>query len=321
MNLAPIVLSTSIALAVAAAILGVAMIVRARAARRTRGRLQEISRSDAQPGPGVQQEIARDTQLTSLPALLRDQPLVGRLQQLLEQGDMNIRIGPFLGLMLILALVGGIAAAQISGSALTALIGAPFAGSIPVWFAVRKKAKRLAAFEKNFPDALDILTSALRAGLAFSGAIQVVSEESPDPVAKEFGTVFEENRLGLDMKEALRNLALRVDSAELRMFVTAVILQRETGGNLTEILDMTAHVIRDRFRILGEVRALTAQQRFSGIILSLLPIAMAGVLLVTAPDYMAVLIKDPWGPYLIGGALALQLIGYLAIRWIVAIKV
>ncbi len=224
-------------------------------------------------------------------------------------------------MMLILALFGALLAAHVSGWAPAAPIGALGAGSIPVFVAAHKKRKRLAAFEKNFADSLDILTAALRAGLAFSAAVQVVAEESPEPVSKEFSLVFEENRLGLDMKEALRNLAQRVDCPELRMFVTAVILQRETGGNLAEILDGTAAVIRDRFRILGEVRALTSQQRFSGAILSILPIVMACLLLITAPDYMLVLIKDPWGPYLIGGAITLQIIGYLVIKRIVAIKV
>ena len=157
--------------------------------------------------------------------------------------------------------------------------------------------------------------------MAFSGAIQVVAEETPSPVCKEFMIVFEENRLGLDMKEALRHLADRVDCSELRMFVTAVILQRETGGNLSEILEKTADIIRDRFRILGEVRAMTAQQRLSGLIMSLLPVGMAALFSVMAPDSMMEMIRDPLGPYIIGGALALQLIGFLIIRKIVDIKV
>ena len=324
MNLTLIGLSTAFALAVAALLGGVTYVMRAGNARRTRQRLEAISSEKVRIQDDAQR-IVRDTQLTSLPApidaLLRRQPLVRRLKELLAGGDLSISVGRFLALMAFLALFGGVIAAHVAHWAPAALIGAPAMGSIPVFVAVRKKRRRVAAFEKNFADSLDILTSALRAGLAFSAAVQVVAEESPEPVSKEFGLMFEENRLGLDMKEALRHLALRVDCAELRMFVTAVILQRETGGNLAEILDGTAAVIRDRFRILGEVRALTAQQRFSGLILSILPIVMAGLLLVTAPDYMRVLIEDPWGPYLIGGALTLQLIGYLAIKKIVAIKV
>jgi tight adherence protein B len=324
MNHAPLLLAIGIALAVAAAVVGISLLLRARGMRRARQRLQEISGGTAQVAV-ESQRIARDSQLTSLPApldsLLSRQPFVRRLNDLLAQSNMTISFGKFLALIAILAFFGGVIAVGIADWAPAALIGVPCGGSIPVFVAAHKKRRRLAAFEKNFADALDILTSALRAGLAFSAAVQVVAEESPEPVSTEFSLVFEENRLGLDMREALRNLARRVDCPELRMFVTAVILQRETGGNLAEILDGTAAVIRDRFRILGEVRALTAQQRFSGLILSVLPLVMAALLLVTAPDYMRVLVTDPWGPYLIGGALALQLVGYLAIKRIVAIKV
>lgn len=320
----PLVLALGFALAVVAAVGGVVLVLRGRASRRTRLRLQEISTAStvAETDP---HGISREGQLTSLPApldaFLARQPIIRRLKHLLAQGDLSISLGKFLMMVLILAFFGGIIAVQISGWEPSALLGAPIGGSIPILVAIRKKRQRLAAFEKNFADALDILTAALRAGLAFSGAIQVVAEESPEPVSKEFSLVFEENRLGLDMKEALRNLAQRIDCPELRMFVTAVILQRETGGNLAEILDGAAAVIRDRFRILGEVRALTSQQRFSGTILSILPVVMAGFLLITAPDYMVTLVKDPWGPYLILGALTLQVVGYLLIKRIVAIKV
>jgi len=324
MNRVPLLFAVGVALAVGVAVVGIALLLRARGWRRARQRLQEIS-VDKVPVEAASQPIVRDLQLTSLPAPLDDllsrQPPIRRLKKLLAQGDMSISVGKFLLWMAILALLGAVIAARIADWAPAALIGAPCGGSIPVFIAVHKKRRRLAAFEKNFADSLDILTAALRAGLAFSAAVQVVAEESPAPVSSEFSLVFEENRLGLDMKLALRNLAQRVDCAELRMFVTAVILQRETGGNLAEILDGTAAVIRDRFRILGEVRALTAQQRFSGLILSVLPLVMASLLLVTAPDYMRVLIQDPWGPYLIAGALALQLVGYLTIKRIVAIKV
>jgi len=324
MHALPLLLAFGVAFAVAAAVGGIVLLLRAGASRRTRQRLHEIS-SDPGTGKATSIGVPYEGQLTASPAPIEEflarLPGIRQLKLLLAQGDLSMSLEKFLAVMLILAFFGGVIAVQMSGWAPSALIGAPGAGSIPVFVALRKKRQRLAAFEKNFADSLDILTAALRAGLAFSAAVQVVAEESPEPVCKEFSIVFEENRLGLDMREALRNLAERIDCAELRMFVTAVILQRETGGNLAEILDGTADVIRDRFRILGEVRALTSQQRFSGIILSVLPLVMAGLLLMTAPDYMGILIKDPWGPYLILGALSLQLVGYVLIKRIVAIKV
>jgi tight adherence protein B len=209
------------------------------------------------------------------------------------------------------------------------ILGRPFvaaglgliAGVIPLFVARHKKQQRTLHFEEQFPDALDMLTSALRAGLALTAAVQVVAEEAPDPVGKECRVLFEENRLGLDMKHAVRMMAERVDSAEARLFATALILQRETGGNLAEVLDGTAAVIRDRFRILRDVRTMTAQARMSGAILMLLPLMLAGAIMVLAPDYLPGLAKDPAGKYLIPMALVLQVTGFLVMRRIVDIKV
>jgi tight adherence protein B len=194
-------------------------------------------------------------------------------------------------------------------------------GLTPLFHARHRKHQRTLKFEEQFPDALDMLTSALRAGLALTGAIQVVAEEAPDPVGKEFRVLFEENRLGLDIKHAVKMMAERVDSTEARLFATALILQRETGGNLAEILDGTAAVIRDRFRILRDVRTMTAQARLSGVILMLLPVAMAGVIMVLAPEYLKGLAADPVGKYLIPIAVVMQVVGGLIMRRIVDIKV
>jgi len=141
------------------------------------------------------------------------------------------------------------------------------------------------AFALEFPDALDLLVGALRAGLSFSAAMQMVSEESPEPVRTEFSVTVEEQALGLDFREALLNLTRRVDSLDLRFFVTAVVLQRETGGNLAEILENTARLIRDRFRVLGDIRTFTAQGRLTGAILVLLPVVMALYTYTINPDY------------------------------------
>jgi tight adherence protein B len=192
---------------------------------------------------------------------------------------------------------------------------------VPLAIVKHKKQARTRRFEEQFPDALEMLTSTLRAGLALTAAIQVVAEEAPDPVGKEFRVLFEENRLGVDMKHAVKMMAERVDSTEARLFATALILQRETGGNLAEVLDGTADVIRDRFRILRDVRTMTAQARLSGGILMLLPLALAGFVMVLAPDYLMGLAKDPVGKYMIPAALIMQVTGFLIMRRIVDIKV
>jgi tight adherence protein B len=324
MNAQLLLLSVGVGLTLFTLVAGLIVLANDRKSSGSRKRLKELVQDDPALDSDIAPVILRDMQLSSVPflnVLLQRIPMVRRLDLLLAQGNLSIRLGSFLILMVTLALLGGIAAAHISGILAVAPLGALVCGSLPVFYATQQKRRRLLRFEKQFADAIDILTSALRAGLSFSAAIQVVAEESPDPVAREFNIVFEENRLGLDMRDALTNLSQRIDCPELRMFVTAVILQRETGGNLVEILENAAYVIRDRFRILGEVRAMTASQRFSGLILSLLPLGMAGLFLVMAPDYMKTLVTDPWGPYLIIAALSLQLVGYLAIRKIVAIKV
>jgi tight adherence protein B len=224
-------------------------------------------------------------------------------------------------MMAVIGLGTTMVVAFMVGQPIFALPIGAFMASLPVMVARHKKAKRIREFERQFPDALDMLTNALRAGMALTAAIQVVAEESPNPVGAEFAILFEENRLGLDLKEALKKLSERVDSAELHLFVTAVIIQRETGGNLAEILQGTAAVIRDRFRILGDVRSMTAQGRLSGLILSGLPLAMAGLIIVMAPEYLKGLLDDPVGPYIIAAAATMQVVGFLIMRRIVDIKV
>jgi tight adherence protein B len=319
--LAPSVL---IFLAIVFTAFGIYMLAREFANKRIRDRLQDVILSEEGGGTSIQSVILRDMELSSIPlfnAVLKNWGLAQRLDNLLVQGDLPIRLGSFLLLTGLLALVGLVIPLYLKYSILIALPISFCLGIIPFLYARYKKTKRIYQFEQQFPDALDMLTSALRAGLAFTGAIQVVADESPDPVAREFRILFEENRLGLDMKEALKKLAGRVDSAELRLFVTAVILQRETGGNLSEILEGTAAVIRDRFRILGDVRSMTAQARLSGLILALLPLAMAVFIMVVAPDYLKGLVADPIGKNLIIMAVVLQVVGFLIMRRIVNIRV
>ncbi len=308
--------------AVLASVFGVMLLLKAQGEKKIRERLHDVisDQLDEEIG-GV---ILRDMEMSTLPflnRLLRGKGWAGRLDRLLVQADIRMRLGSFVTLMGVAGLGSAVAVDIISGQPLAALGAGIFMGSVPLMWARNKKNARTLKFEEQFPDALDMLTSALRAGLALTGAIQVVAEEAPDPVGKEFRVLFEENRLGMDMKHAVKMLGERVDSAEVRLFTTALILQRETGGNLAEILDGTAAVIRDRFRILRDVRTLTAQSRMSGGILILLPLAMAIVVMTMAPEYLQGLWEDPQGKYLIPVAIVLQVVGFVAMRRIVDIKV
>ena len=163
--------------------------------------------------------------------------------------------------------------------------------------------------------------SALRAGLSFSAAMQMVSEESPEPIRSEFAVTVEEQALGLDFREALVNLTRRVDSLDLRFFVTAVVLQRETGGNLAEILENTARLIRDRFRVLGDIQTFTAQGRLTGAVLVLLPLAMALYTYAIKPDYFKPMLETEGGRNALIVAGTMQVLGMFVIRKIVTIKV
>ncbi len=319
-----IVLSVGVSLAILLAAFGAWRAFGDTEARRLRRRLDKLSGAGEAGAARAAVDVERDFKLSTIPALdllLRRIPLAESIQLLLIQGDAKIRPGAFLLLVALLTVGGTLVAASGLKLPWLAVPMALLFGSAPFLWAVRKKKSRVTKFEKIFPDALDILTGALRSGLAFSGAVQVVSDECPDPVAREFTILFEETRLGNDPRDALRNLARRVDSKELHLFVIAILLQRDTGGNLTEILEQTANVIRERLRILGDVRALTAQARLSGMILAILPIALAAFILASAPDYLKGMVKDPMGRYLLVGAGVLQLVGFLIMRRIAQIKV
>jgi tight adherence protein B len=292
--------------------------------KRVRRRLGELSGDQVISESTGEASILRDDTLSSLPLLdelLKRFRVSQNLNSLLTQADVSMRVGTFLTITLLVAVLGAIVAYAGSGWWWMTAVGAVAVGSIPYFIIYRKKENRRRMFERQFPDALDLMVGALRSGMAFTGALQVVSEESPDPVATEFRIVFEEHRLGLSLRESLEGMTTRIDSTELRLFVTAVLIQKDTGGNLAEILEGTAYVIRDRFRILGDVRTITAQARLSGLILTILPLVMAAALLVLVPDYMKTLITDPVGPYLIAAAVFMQVLGFLIIRKIVNIKV
>jgi tight adherence protein B len=232
-----------------------------------------------------------------------------------------MRVGTFL---LIVAVTGAAAMLLFQlffGRPLFALFFGLVCATIPYGVVRSKKTKRTRLFEEQLPDAMDLMTSALRAGLSLPAALQLVAQEAPSPLAEEFGHTFDEQNLGLDIRDAMINLAQRIDSVDVKFFVTAVVVQRETGGNLAEIMQNISHIIRERFRILGDVRTLTAHGRFSGVILGVLPVAMGFLIAIIAPDYMLGFIRDPAGQSLLLLALVLQILGFIWIRKVVNIRV
>ncbi len=192
---------------------------------------------------------------------------------------------------------------------------------VPFAWLMHKRWSRLKKFSSQLPDALELVGRALRAGHSLAAGMHVVAEEMPTPIADEFNRVYEEQNLGIPVEDSLKNMCVRVPNLDLRFFVTSVIVQRQTGGDLAEILDKIGYVIRERFRILGQVKALTAEGRLSGVVLIALPFLLFLVMLHIKYDYVERLWTDPLGVKMSMAALGMQLLGVLVIRKIVNIKV
>jgi len=220
-------------------------------------------------------------------------------------------VGALLGFRFPLLLTRGI----------TALVGAAVCSVLPYLFVRRKASKRLAEMEAQFPEALDFLARSMRAGHAFTISLEMLSEELADPLGQEFRALFNEQNLGATIETALRNLTRRVPLLDARFFASAILLQRQTGGNLSEILLRLSHLIRERFRLKGQVKAASAHGRLTALILTVLPIATAFALLVVAPGYLPGMVADPDGRKLIMAAIGAQVLGNVCIRKIINIKV
>jgi tight adherence protein B len=290
---------------------------------RLRNRLSEALLHSAHT-EDIEVILARNELMSEIPllnrSLVRLQAAL-HLKQMLDQADLHVtpsRLVMFSGMA---GMLGALAVSVISVSVLLTIGGGLVAASLPfahVWW-TRKK--RFEAFLENLPDALDLMSRALSAGHAFSEALHMVSSEMPEPIAGEFRKAYEEQNLGLSLKLALENLTQRIPLLDLRMCVTAIMIQRETGGNLAEILEKVAHTIRERFRIMGDLKTLTTSSRMSAWLLCGLPIFVTIMITIMNPDYMSILWKDQRGHYLIAAAMFLQVTGMLIVRKILNIKI
>jgi len=193
--------------------------------------------------------------------------------------------------------------------------------AMPIGWLVHRRTVRLKRFEEQFPEALDLLSRAIRAGHAFQTAMGMIADEVAQPVGPEFKKTFDEQNFGLPLRDALNQLSERVPILDVRFFVTAVLIQRDTGGNLSEILDNLAHVVRERFKIRRQVRVHTAHGRFTGYVLLALPAALAVVLSYISPSHMETLFKERIGQMMLIGAIVMQTIGFLWIRKVIKIEV
>jgi len=291
------------------------------AAKKIEERLRALA---AGVGGATQTSILKRHMLEEVPALQRlllSGPRAQHLDRMLQQSGLQWTVTR----LLFIALVAGALAVVVAGFFRLywfVILGIGFAAAtMPFLYVHRKKVKRLRKIGHQLPDALDLISRALRAGHAFPSGLQMVGEEMPEPIAGEFRITHDEVNFGISLQQALENLSVRVPSTDLRYFVIAVLIQRETGGNLTEVLDNLSFLIRERLKLLMKVQVLSAEGRLSAWILSILPFALAGAINVINPNFMAVLWTDPMGTKMIGAALGMMAIGILWMRKIIRIHV
>jgi tight adherence protein B len=292
-------------------------------ARLLRERLATVQQA-AERQPTEELALLRDELLSEIPALnrlLQRSHRITGLQRLLQQGDFKVRAGNFLLICVCSAAVFGMLLMLLTRVVLFGWLGGVAGLAIPFFYASFRRQKRFQKFEELFPEAIDTLARAVRAGHAFTTALELIANEMAEPVSGEFRKLFEEQKFGLPVRDALLNLAERVPIVDVKFFVTAVMLQRETGGNLAEILDNLSYVIRERFKILRQVRVYTAQGRLTMLLLMALPPIIVLIMEVMNPDFIKPLFSDPIGHVLIVVGVILQTIGFFLIRKIIQIQV
>jgi tight adherence protein B len=244
-----------------------------------------------------------------------------KIGNLLEQAGMRWAPARLVHTCLLGFAGGFILGWMLTSSILVAVALGAVAAGAPLLYIIRKRKARLHRFEELFPDALEFVSRSMRAGHAFSVSLEMIHREFQEPVAGEFRRTFEEHNLGLPIEVALQKLGKRVPSIDVHFFISAVLLQKRTGGNLAEILDKLAYIIRERFKLRGRIRSVSAHGRMTATALSCIPIAVAILMFYTNPDYVNFFFKDDVGNMMLGGAVALQLIGYGVMQKIVHIEV
>ena len=275
-------------------------------------------------GPTTTIGLFRDEAMSGLPVLHR---LLSRLafaskfRKYLEQAGMSTRVGMVLGLTGLLALLGGRVVLILTTSWVWAVIAVVGCGSLPVLYVRRRRRLRLGRYAEQLADALDLLTRSLRAGQSFLQGLQTVAGEMPDPSATEFRMTFEALRLGRSLRDALQAHADRVESLDFNLLATALLIQREVGGNLTEILEHASETIRERYKLLGQIRALSAQNRLAGQIIGALPVAIGVMIYFLQPALILMLFREEVGRLLMAMALVMQILGFYAMKRITTIKI
>ena len=318
-------ISILIFIAVTAAVFAIATFVDRRNSQ-ARVIKERLANERKAPELAAEEELAllRDEQLSNIQAidtLLRRSRRVTDLQKLLSQAGMSMRAGNFLGVSALVGVGAAIIAYTLGKRAEFAWIAMLVGFIVPYSYASFRRSKRFEKFEELFPEAIDTLARAVRAGHAFTTALEMITNEVAEPIAGEFRQLYEEQKFGMPVRDALMNLTERVPLVDVKFFVTAVMLQRETGGNLAEILDNLSYVIRERFKIQRQVRVYTAQGRLTMALLMGMPPIIVTVMTILNPSFIRPLFQDPIGHTLLVLGITLQTIGYFVIRKIIRIQV
>ncbi len=269
-------------------------------------------------------DIVRKRVLSEIPWLNRKLlrlKWTGGAGLLLEQAGTRHTLGFYVLASALFAFLGFGAVSWLRLNYLVSILAGACLGCLPLWYILTKKRKRMEKFQGQLPEALDLIARALKAGQALSGALKMVADEMDDPIGHEFDKALNEINFGVGVPEALKNLANRVDCLDLKFFVIAVIIQRETGGNLAEILENIARIIRERFKLHGRIRTLAAEGKLSAIILTGLPFVTASVLFFANRPYIQILAMDPFGRILAGVGISLMILGIFSMKRMIAIKV
>jgi tight adherence protein B len=286
-------------------------------------RLAEAIRSSAHSSD-AEVQLAREELLSEIPWLNRSLvkfSITSRIKRMIDQADLNITVMRLVLFSAMAGVLAFLATAMVSQSYVLRLVIAFIAAILPSLHVMGKRKKRMHRFLQLLPDALDLMSRGLSAGHAFTESLQMVATEMPEPIATEFRKTYEEQNLGLSLKLALENLVHRMPLLDLRMCVTAILIQRETGGNLSELLEKVAYTIRERFRIMEDLKTLTLSSRWSAWLLCALPVLLAVYMSVMNPQYMEVMWRDPRGHRLLAIAAIMQIMGMLMVRKIMGIKI
>jgi tight adherence protein B len=319
--LAPVVLVFVLVVAIFGGVYWLSF-ARPEAAERTRltRRLRPARTDDEEEDQNIVERPAGAAQRPPLDQLLSKGGFLRPLELAIERSGMTVGVSTLLALCAGFAVVGAIGMARVSPNPLVAIPLGLCVGWLPyAWVRIQAK-RRVSQFEEQFPEAIELIARALRAGHAFTTGLALVAEELPDPVGGEFRLVYDRQNFGMPVADALRLFAERVPLLDARFFATAVLTQRESGGNLAEILDNLGSVIRQRFRVRRQIKVVTAHARLTGWVLTAIPLATAVAMLVVAPDHILTLVTDPVGKQMLLAAVGLWFIGFLIIRRLIDLE-